>query len=218
MSLRWDRRVQRLVGRRKDVSAPYARSPVTCKPRPGGHNILVVMCVRRVVLVLLLCGCGSSPNSRDSASPRDSPSFDLTLVSTIDADLCSRALGWNLPTDAASCVSAQGNGVVYDLSRGVDAGGCASRPTVPCSGVCGAGPTLYTQIMERIGRCLTGESTFIVTFSEGCADHLYLETHYYDPDSMVACVSDALGTAHFLCAEQVPCWQWSESTILPFAP
>jgi hypothetical protein len=60
---------------------------------------------------------------------------------------------------------------------------------------------------------LTGESTFIVTFSQGCADRFYLRTPYYRPDEIAACVAQALSLTRFPCAEQVPCWQWSESTL-----
>ena len=167
-----------------------------------------------LMLVLLPFACGSSTSSKDSARSEDSTSSDLTTISTIN-DPCSYVPGRDLPTDVASCIPTQGVGVVYDLNLAVDAGSCESRPTVPCNGVCGAGPTLYTQIMNLVRGCLYGESTFIVSFSQGCADRLYLATPYYDPDKFVACVAGALDTSHFDCAEEVPCWGWSESTLAP---
>jgi hypothetical protein len=173
---------------------------------------------RGVVLVLLACACGSSNHPTDSAVSEDSIRSDRPVVSTGDPDPCAYAAGHDLPTDVTSCMPAQGTGVVYELNLGVDAGSCASRPAVSCNGTCGAGPTLFIQIEGLVAGCLTSESTFVVTFSQGCADHLYLQTPYSDPGSIAACVAAALNGSHFACAEQVPCWQWSESTLLPVAP
>jgi hypothetical protein len=164
------------------------------------------------VLVLLCGACGSAAKPTDGAIT-DSPFGPELGMSFPDMDPCGYWAGQQFSADAAACTPVPEYAAVYDLRLGVDAGACESRPTVPCDEACGPGPTLYSQVIRLLGKCLAGESAFVVTFSQGCADRLHLETPYYRPDEIAACVEQALSPSRFACAEQVPCWQWSYSTL-----
>jgi hypothetical protein len=166
-----------------------------------------------VLILSVACACGGSAARKDAAVSDGSVGEALATTGT-DAEYCPYGGVKDWPTDAAACIPAHGFGKVYDLNLGVDAGDCSGRPVVACDGSCGPGPILYGQIEGLVHRCLSSESTFVVTFSEGCADRLYLETPYYRPEENAACVAAALANSRFACAEQVPCWQWYESTLL----
>jgi hypothetical protein len=173
-----------------------------------------------VVLVLLGGACGTSARPIDAAvtGSVDGPPASHSTGSEVgmpfvDMGGCDHWAGRQFPTDAAACVPVPEYRSVYDLRIGVDAGACEGRTTVACDEVCGAGPTLDSQVTTVLERCTQSESAFVVTFSQGCAERLHLETPYYRPDEIAACVQQALSSFRFACAERVPCWQWFNSTL-----
>lgn len=129
----------------------------------------------------------------------------------VDLDRCAF-----LPvTDPQLCGYYQSAGTNYDLSLGVDAGGCEARPTVACDGTCGAGPTLYSQMSQLLGGCgfVPAESMVGVTFSQGCAQHVSLSYLGPDQDTVASCILAALSASRFSCAELSPCWGAEFSTL-----
>lgn len=85
-------------------------------------------------------------------------------------------------------------------------------PNIALPGACGPGPTLFPQVLDLVNGCFVVETTFIVTFAQGCAERLYAEPPY-SADWNAACVARALSAARFACAEQVPCWLFTVSTL-----
>ena len=123
----------------------------------------------------------------------------------LDADLCA-----STPidvTDAGDCVIPNQASAV---SLGMDAGSCESRPTVPCNGQCDS------QMADVASNCggLPVETSFIVTFSQGCADQLYPSASLsnFFP-TVVACLARVLDVSRFACAEQSRCLGYGYSTL-----
>jgi hypothetical protein len=165
-----------------------------------------------LVVSLISYGCGSSTVSRDSASPIDVGGPDSPLA--VDTGIQTGPPSYDLATEGALCGLWTGNPYNVDLSA--DAGGCEGRPTIPCSGVDGSEASLDSQMMNLVGSCgaLMGESAINVSFTQGCADHVYWETSYYDPTPILACLANVLGASRFACAEEVSCWGWGNSTLM----
>jgi len=174
-----------------------------------------------LAFVLLCDACGnlstykdssaddSATVSEDSAVAFEAQKPDSTLA--VDKDPCL----YQQITDPRTCEHFLGEGTKYDLSLGVDAGTCDGRPTVPCSGTCGAGVALYSQMMDLIGGCgfVPSENSVGVTFSQGCAEHLSMWLPGPDSDAIATCIFRALSASKFACAEQVPCWGVEFSTL-----
>jgi hypothetical protein len=151
--------------------------------------------------VLLSFACSSSTISKDSASSFDAggpdSNLDLgtdlwayTVIESIDAGVCGEIFQMGVP-----------------VNLGVDAGSCESRPTVPCN----TGTLPMADLAEGCGG-LPLETSFIVSFSQGCADYLYPSPTLSD-HPIVACLANALNASHFACAEQYPCLGFANSTL-----
>jgi hypothetical protein len=163
-----------------------------------------------VVFVLFSFACGSSPASKDAASQFDGRGFD----SNLPVDL--GGLDSNLVVYADSCAWAIANrSEGTPLDQDVDAGSCESRPTVSCENDAGAEPTLAAQMGALVGNCqgALSESFYTVTFTQGCADHLFLYG-LADFDATRTCMVSALNASRFACAEQVSCWAVGSSTLM----
>ena len=123
----------------------------------------------------------------------------------LDTDLCAYT-PFDL-TDAGVCVISN---LASTVNLGVDAGSCESRPTVPCNGQCDS------QMADVASNCggLPVETSFVVTFSQGCADHLYpsqgLTTFF---PTIVDCLARVLDASRFACAEPSPCLGYGYSTL-----
>jgi hypothetical protein len=173
-------------------------------------------------LVALMAACThhsniGTQNGRPDADSDSALSFDVGRVDAraidaggseanlaLDADLC--ACTPSDVTDGGVCVGIQGPSV----SLGMDAGSCESRPTVPCKGQCDS------QMADVASNCggLPVETSFVVTFSQGCADHLYPSqglTNFFP--TIVDCLARELDASHFACAEQCPCLGYGYSTL-----
>lgn len=163
-----------------------------------------------VVFVLFSFACGSSPTSKDAASRFDGRGFDSNPPVVLGG------LDSNLVVYADSCTWAIANrteGTPLDLDE--DAASCESRPTVPCENDAGAEPTLAVQMGALVHNCQGGllESFYTVTFTQGCADHLFL-SGMADVDAIRTCMVSALNASRFACAEQVSCWADGYSTLM----
>jgi len=171
-----------------------------------------------LAFALASAACGNSIRSWDSAVVDSNPPLlDVVITSVpdsklrVDVDPCSLPL----QTDPELCSHGYyQRGSRYDLSLSVDAGNCNDRPTVACDGTC-AGPTLYSQMMQVIGSCgfVPTESSAGVTFSQGCAQQVFLENPGYNEEAVTACILSALSASKFACAEQFPCWGLEFSTL-----
>ena len=186
-------------------SAAARHPPLRMASYPGvSEPMLHSGCMRSWALVFfsLSLGCGRSTLSKDSAAPLDEGGSDSNLAP--DADLCAYSLGY--PPDASLCAPPAGWGIVLDL--GVDAGSCASRPTIPCNGSC---DQLVANLVNNCGEW-PDENELYVTFSHGCANHLYLPASLADFPT-VACLAQTLDASHFACADRVACWEYLTSTL-----
>jgi hypothetical protein len=161
-------------------------------------NSCYARCMRELaaLVVLLSFACSSSTTSKDSAVPFEAGVSAPNL--TLDADL-------PFVTDAGQCAEILKMSVPIEL--GVDAGSCESRPTVPCN----SGNLAMADLANHCGG-LPVETSFIATFSQGCADHLYLSPTLSD-NPVVACLARALEASHFACADQDPCLGYGYSTL-----
>jgi hypothetical protein len=148
------------------------------------------------LFVLLSFACSSSTTSRDSAGPLEAGGADSNP--TLAADL-------PYVTDVGPCAEALKMSVPIVL--GVDAGSCEGRPTV----LCDAGNLAMADLANNCGG-LPVETSFVATFSHGCADHLYLPPTLSD-NPVVACLVRALDASHFACADQDPCLGYGYSTL-----
>jgi hypothetical protein len=140
---------------------------------------------------------------RFDAKAFDAGGSDANLA--LDADLCAYT-PFDV-TDAGVCVIPN---LASTVSLGVDAGSCENRPTVPCNGQCDS------QMADVASTCggLPVETSFVVTFSQGCADHLYpspgLSALF---PTIVNCLARGLDESRFACAEQSRCLGYSYSTL-----
>jgi len=155
------------------------------------------------VPILLSLSCGGSASSNDTAVAFHDAVSDLELNQ--DADQCFYSSGF--PPDIAFCETLTGGSVVLDL--GVDAGGCENRPTIPCNGAC---ENVIFDLVASCGRW-PNDSPLVVTFSDGCADHIYLAPSMANrPEA--ACLELALRSFHYSCADHVRCWEYFMSTLI----
>jgi len=185
--------------------------------REQTHFLLSAMLVALVVACTHHNNIGAQnggPDAKsDSALSFDVGGFDARAFNAggseanlaLDADLCA-----STPidvTDAGVCVISNQASAV-DL--GADAGNCESRPTVPCNGQCDS------QMADVASNCggLPVETSFIVTFSQGCADHLYPSqglSNFFP--AIVDCLARVLDASRFACAGQNPCLGYGYSTL-----
>jgi hypothetical protein len=190
----------------------------------GGHSI-VTMRNWIAGLLLLTSACGSSTKTRDSAVVPDGDLLadraSIESSASIDEDPCWTVSACNQFTHPGMCPS-----VTYwdaGLDSALDAGSCETRPTVLCDSDGGAGATLALQLgnlLENKCGVPMSERTVVVTFSQGCATHLYFSSPPPRdwPDPATPCFMRELQSSHFACADQIPCWTWAESTLVPFTP
>ncbi len=94
-----------------------------------------------------------------------------------------------------------------------DAGACEERPSLPCS--FDGSPEL--PLLGLLGGCPGPgtEFTMAVTFSQGCATHLYANGV---PDYATSCYVPILESSRFECIGQSPCLGMSASTLAQMAP
>ena len=64
------------------------------------------------------------------------------------------------------------------------------------------------------------ERTAVVTFSGGCASHLYFSSPPPPDwtDTATPCLVRELQSSHFACADSIPCWAATYSLLVPAAP
>jgi len=64
----------------------------------------------------------------------------------------------------------------------------------PAAALMGSEASLDSQMMNLVGSCgaLMGESAINVSFTQGCADHVYWETSTTNPTPILACLANVL--------------------------
>ena len=173
--------------------------------------------MRTVLLGLALLGsaCGGATRTGDAALAGPSDALPDTgaagLLAAVDADPCLYSASCEAVTHPGMCTSVGPWTGSFEL--GLDGGACETRPSGPCSL---DGSTVFP-LMDLLGSCpFPGEeSSVVVTFSEGCATHLYA---YGVADFTSACYVRVLEASHFDCIDQIPCLDMAYSTLMPVAP
>jgi hypothetical protein len=171
--------------------------------------------MRMVVLGIALLGsaCSSSTKPQDAAlgSPLDArpDTGEVVSIPLVDASPCFTSC--EAVTHPEICKPFAYWQVSLDLVA--DGGGCATRASVPCS----FDANRPLQLMDLLESCgfPGSESTVVVTFSEGCATHLY---SYGVGDFATACYAELLATSRFDCVDQIPCLEAHFSTLVPTVP
>jgi hypothetical protein len=161
------------------------------------------------VLLLACLGCGGGSGAFDASDA--SPRFRLDVVSIpVDVSVVDAPY-----VDPAVCGQGWPEYKVMIALDPVDAGACASRPTVPCESDGGVAFQLTGQMRALVQGVCRGPlhaSFYRVVFSEGCATHLCL-WGAADSAAIRACLPTALSASRFACAEAVPYWEDGESTL-----
>lgn len=164
-------------------------------------------------LVTSACSNSSQPSGGDAGGPH--PGSNVPIK---DAGACPMAAFSGLDAGTTDCGYPLDSSSPSNLGPG-DAGTCESRTPVPCGGDCTA-RTLNDQISAIVSACngFRMESTVAIAFVDGCPDRLYVALSGPGADDAQSCMARALEGTRFACAQQVPCWGYSESTLVPSAP
>ena len=170
--------------------------------------MLACSVMRRFVLGLVMFGsaCGSATQTQDTAVVgRADAELDTAVdasLAPVDADLCDPRC--EAVAHPEACMTDWSDS--FDL--GFDGGACEARPLAACSLDAGADVPLVNLLYGCGG--LPDESTVVVTFSQGCATHLY---SVRVSASQLACYVGVLQASRFDCLDQIPCLSAAYSTI-----
>jgi len=135
----------------------------------------------------------------------------------IDSDPCLSISVCDQLTHPGTCPTVAPSSTGFDSA--LDPGTCQTRPTVSCDSDGGNqvdGDLQLKDLLEDCGMPML-ERTVVVTFSGGCANHLYYSSPWPTDSTdtaAIACVLRELKASHFACADQFPCWSWAYSLIM----
>jgi len=170
-------------------------------------------------LLLLATACGGATKPQDSAVVTDANALAdggrLDGVASTDLDSCWNVSACEQFTHPGKCPAVDYRTTGLDFA--LDAGSCESRATVACDSDAGAGWVLDRRLSDILDACgvFMLERTVVVTFAGGCANHLSFSTPPPPDwnDTATPCFIRELQASHFACADQVPCWTMSYSTL-----
>jgi hypothetical protein len=163
---------------------------------------------RIVMLFAVLVGACSGPNSNTT--------YKRSLESNEDSGITLAAASCQaISIDSTKPYCGYEVYGSYSELGSADAGSCEKLTPVPC-GVCATGE-LSSQMNRVVDSCggVRAESTLGIVFSNGCPVRLYGWLSGPGANESWECITRALEGTRYACAEEIPCWTYSDSTIVP---